>query len=98
MNNDIGLEQLEDVFEHWLPRDILKCINQLNQVDALHNYNMREMSIMWDVASRFLLYTKKLFVWAYSILTLMVNTTDAVFGRHCKRIFDIIMQMTQLMW
>ena len=49
MNANPSLVDIESELETWRPRDVLRRTNWLYRVDALRNYDRREMSIIWKI-------------------------------------------------
>ena len=94
------MEDIENVkrdIRLWFPRNILRRTNWLYRVDALRNHDIREMNILWEVASLFLQYSNLFLSWAVSIKVIIDSSADMVFVRNMRTMYDLIMQILQIL-
>ena len=62
MSIQSNIDNIENGLNSWYPRTILRHTNWLYCVDALCNHNMREMQILWEVATFFEGYATKFII------------------------------------
>ena len=74
-----SIESITDNLTQWYPRDILQRTNWLYRMDSLRNHDVREMSLLWEIAELFQDYATSFLVWAHSIKSIMTITSDIAF-------------------
>ena len=56
MSSDSSIDDVDQGFQSWYPRDILRRTNWLYRVDALCPHDIREMSVLWELTELFWYY------------------------------------------
>ena len=69
----------------------------MHQVDALRNYNMREMDVLWDVASLCLEQCHQFMIWAHVLHSFRVMVSDPTYQHHLKSVYAIVIEILQLL-
>ena len=91
-------EGIESELESWRPRDILRRTNWLYRVDALRNYDIREMSVLWKLTELYRDYATQFLIWAYAIRLILLSTVDESTKERLEKTFKMIIQMTEIFW
>lgn len=91
-------EDIESELESWRPRDILRRTNWLYRVDALRNYDIREMSVLWKLTELYRDYATQFLIWAYAIRSILLSTVDESTKERLEKTFKMIIQMTEIFW
>jgi len=91
------VDDLDDMVRRWHPRRILRRTNWLHRIDALRVHDIREMNILWEVASICLEQCYQFVIWAYVVKSVIDTTADGIYQQHLKGVFDVIIDILQLL-
>ena len=98
MDSDTSIENIEENIASWYPRDILRRTNWLYRVDALRPHDIREMSIMWELAELFQGYATQYIIWAYIICSIISSSTNNQYVEKLEGVVKLIAKMVEILW
>ena len=74
----------------------MRRTNWLYRMDSLRNHDVREMSLLWEIAELFQDYATSFLIWAHSIKIIMTITSDIAFSTHLQKLYDLVRTMSEL--
>ena len=98
MSSDSSIDDVEQGFQSWYPRDILRWTNCLYRVDALHPHDIRDMSVLWELTELFQYYATQFIAWAYSIRSVISHSSDHIYAERLENVVKLIIKMLELFW
>ena len=96
MSSDSSIDDVDQAIQTWYPRDILRRTNWLYRVDALRPHDLREMSVLWELTQTFRYYATLFIAWAYSIRSVISNSSDHIYAERLENVVKLIIKMIEL--
>ena len=69
----------------------------MHRVDALRNYDIGELDVLWDVASLCLEQCHQFVIWAYVLHSFRGMVFDPTYQHHLKSVYDVVIEILQLL-
>lgn len=76
----------------WLPHSILSRTNWFHRVNALRNFDRREMDILWECAELFLDLSRQFVTWAATIWGTARDTANV------RKVYNTVVNIASLVW
>ena len=92
-----AVDGVDGLVRHWHPRAILRRTNWLHQIDALRVHDIREMNLLWEIASICLEQCNQFVLWVYVVKHVIDTSFDTVYQQHLKGVLDVIIDILQLL-